>query len=341
MNNVLVKGGSGFLGSLLARKLLRKANKEKIPDLAKDKDLAKDREYFQTDIRNFYTLDKAAKNCDIIHHNVAQVPMAKDKKLFRIVNARGTEKILKIALSNSINKLIYISDSAIFGITISNNVSGNKRRRPLEAYGNTKYLAEKKCSDFRDKCLNVSMVRPRTNMGLGRLAIFQIFFEWIFQGKNIPVLGSENNIYQFGHAEDLAEMCIKVGEVKENNIFTCGATNFCTMKGTLEDLVCYAGTENKVKMHLAVPLMKISSALKISSLGEYHSLMYGRSMFFDVRSEIKEFSWEQKYSNVDMFHESYDWYTRHRDAILKGKYKYIVHSSKVKQGVLQLCSRLI
>ena len=90
--------------------------------------------------------------------------------------------------------------------------------------------------DFRDKGLNVSIVRPRTIMGLGRLGIFQILFEWIFQGRNIPVLGSGDNIYQFVHAEDLADMCIKVGEVKENNIYNCGATSFSTMRETLEDL---------------------------------------------------------------------------------------------------------
>ena len=44
------------------------------------------------------------------------------------------------------------------------------------------------------------IVRPRTILGHGRLGIFQILFKWIKQGKNIPVLGQGDNIYQFVHA---------------------------------------------------------------------------------------------------------------------------------------------
>ena len=338
MKSALVTGGSGFFGSLLVRKLLERGYRVKILDLVKDEDLAKDCQYFQTDIRDFDLVNKAAKNCDIIHHNVAQVPLAKNKRLFLSVNTMGTENILNTALSNSVDKLIYTSSSAVFGIPYRNPVSRNTNPRPLEAYGNAKYLAEKKCLDFRDKGLNVSIVRPRTIMGLGRLGIFQILFEWIYQGRNIPVLGSGENIYQFVHAEDLAEMCIKVGEVKENNIYNCGATNFCSMRETLEDLVCYAGTKSKVKsvpMNLAVALMKISSALKISPLGDYHSLMYGRSMFFDLTSEMKELSWKPKYSNDEMFIESYDWFIDNLEYINMNLEKS-PHRKPVKESILKL-----
>jgi hypothetical protein len=45
--------------------------------------------------------------------------------------------------------------------------------------------------------LDVTIVRPRTIVGHGRLGIFQILFEWIYQGENIPVLGDGKNTYQF------------------------------------------------------------------------------------------------------------------------------------------------
>ena len=41
-----------------------------------------------------------------------------------------------------------------------------------------------------------------------RLGIFQVLFEWIRQGANVPVLGGGANVYQFVHADDLADACI-------------------------------------------------------------------------------------------------------------------------------------
>ena len=344
MKRVLVTGGSGFFGSILVKTLLERGYEVKILDLFKDKELAKNCEYFQADIRDFNFLLTAAKNCDVIHHNVAQVPLAKNKKLFLSVNLSGTENILNAALKNLVEKVVYTSSSAVFGIPESNPVRRDTKPRPLEAYGRAKYLAEKKCIEFKKKGVNVSIVRPRTIMGLGRLGIFQILFEWIYQGRNIPVLGSGENLYQFVHAKDLSEMCIKVGESKTADIYNCGATNFSSMRETLEDLTRYAGTKSQVKsipMNVAVPLMKISSALRISPLGDYHSLMYGRSMFFDVDAEMKELSWRPKYSNFEMFRESYDWYLKHRNQILHEKTAYSLHRSRVKQGALEIFSRFL
>ena len=52
-----------------------------------------------------------------------------------------------------------------------------------------------------------------TVLGTGRL-IFQILFEWVYQGHNIPVIGSGQNIYQFVHADDLVSACIAAGDVQ-------------------------------------------------------------------------------------------------------------------------------
>ena len=45
-------------------------------------------------------------------------------------------------------------------------------------------------------------------MGHGRLGIFSILFKWISEGVNIPVLNNGSNIYQFVHADDLADACV-------------------------------------------------------------------------------------------------------------------------------------
>ena len=74
------------------------------------------------------------------------------------------------------------------------------------------------------------MTRPRTIMGHGRLGIFQILFEWIREGYNIPVLGRGDNVYQFVHADDLAEACILAAARPGPTTYNCGALRPGTMR---------------------------------------------------------------------------------------------------------------
>ena len=56
--------------------------------------------------------------------------------------------------------------------------------------------------------LDLTIFRPRTILGHGRLGIFAPLFNWIAEGKDVFVLGRGDNHYQFVRAEDLAEACV-------------------------------------------------------------------------------------------------------------------------------------
>jgi len=87
-------------------------------------------------------------------------------------------------------------------------------------------------------------------------------------------------------------------------------------------------------------VMKFTSAVGLSPLGAYHSLMYGHSMYFDIERVQRELEWTPRYSNVDMFCQSYDWYLANRETVLSrpgGSH----HRSAVKQGILALVSRVL
>ena len=72
-----------------------------------------------------------------------------------------------------------------------------------------------------------------------------------------------------------------------------------------------------------------------SPLGPYHALMYGRSLYFDITKAQKELEWKPRFSNNEMFVQSYDWYLQNRDATLRA-HGASHHRSAVNQGVLSL-----
>ena len=335
----LVTGGSGYFGSLLINKLLEKNWECRILDINNYYGSEKV-EFIKGDIRDITILDKVCEGVDVVFHNVAQVPLAKNKNLFNSVNIDGTINVLESSLKKNVQKIIYTSSSAIYGVPKSNPVTEEMIPIPKEAYGKAKFIGENKCIEYASKGLEVVIIRPRTIMGHGRLGIFQILFEWIRNGHNIPVLGIGDNIYQFIHSDDLADAIILSADSKiKTGIYNCGAEEYGSMRDVLENLCDYSNTGAIVK---SVPYkfakigMDLSSVLGISPLGAYHSLMYGESMYFDITKAKKELGWNPKFSNNEMFKESYDWYLNNREKILFGKQKGSHHQSKVNEGILSL-----
>ena len=155
------------------------------------------------------------------------------------------------------------------------------------------------------------------------------------------MLGPGDNRYQFVHADDLAEACILASTRAGASVYNCGTDRFGTLREVLEHLCAHAGTGSKVKsvpMRPATWLMNLTSAVGVSPLGPYHALMYGRSLYFDIAKARTELGWQPRYSNNEMFAQSYDWYIQNREKVLRSS-GASHHRSAVKQGILGVLKR--
>lgn len=338
----LVTGGSGYFGCLLVQRLLERGYRVRVLDLVDVPDRDPVVEFVRGDIRDAEVVRRACRGVQVVHHNVAQVPLAKDKALFETVNVGGTRVLLEASESEGVGKVVHVSSSAVFGVPARNPVDESTEPRPREPYGHAKRRAEAQVHGFVQRGLDVTIVRPRTILGHGRLGIFQILFELVRRGRPVYVLGGGRNRYQFVHADDLADACILAGERKGPDLFNVGAERFGTMRALLEALVRHAGTGSVVRSLPMLPAqaaMHATSRVGLSPLGPYHALMYGREMFFDVTRAKQRLAWSSNYSNEEMIRESYEVYLRDREEIL-GRKDASHHRSPVRAGVLRLLFHL-
>jgi len=333
----LVTGGAGYFGTLVVSRLAAAGQKVRIFDVNEATERPKEAEMFRGDIRDEASVLSACDGVSVIHHNVALVPLAKDKEAFFAVNRDGTRNLLFAAEKKGVKKIIHMSSSAVFGAPEKNPVDESTAPRPQEAYGKAKLAAEDLVHDATRRGLDVTIIRPRTIMGPGRMGIMQIPLGWLRAGKNIPVLGRGDNLYQFVHADDLADACLAAAKRAGPAVYNIGAENFCTMRETLEGLIQHAGTSSRVvsvPMTPAVKMMELTSRAGLSPLGPYHSLMYGRAMYFDIAKAKAELGYRPRFGNVEMFCQSYDWYVANREEVLARR-GASHHKSPVKQGVLR------
>jgi nucleoside-diphosphate-sugar epimerase len=340
----VVTGGAGYFGETLAGKLLMRGDDVVVFDLNAPSFSHARLRAITGDVRNFDAVRAAFSGASAVYHAVAQVPLDKDSGLFWSVNRDGTENVLRAALDAKVERVVYVSSSAVFGRPAQNPVTEETQPDPAEDYGRAKYAGEQLCTDYGRRGLSVSIIRPRTIVGHGRLGIFQILFEWIHRGVNVPVLGRGDNRYQFVHADDLADACILAGAAKNAGTYNIGAAQFGTMRETLERLIAHARTKSKVR---SVPrgsaefAMRLTTALGLSPLAPYHALMYGESLWFDISKAQRELGFTPKHTQDAALAESYDWYVTHRDDILAGRRGGSKHQSALAEGILRLVPHLI
>lgn len=289
------------------------------------------------DIRDRDVVAHAVSGCDLVFNNVAQVPLAKDKNLLQTVNVDGTVLLLEEAIRAGVRKIVHTSSSAVFGVPAGNPVLPTTAPFPVEAYGRAKLEAEQACRDAASRGLDVTIIRPRTILGHGRLGIFGILFEWVADGADIFVLGAGDNRYQFIHADDLADVCILAAASAGPAVFNVGTDRFGTMRESLESLCKHAATNSRVRSLPAGPaalMMRAAAAARLAPFAPYHWMMYSKSLWFDIDHVCDALDWHPKWSNEEMLSDSYDWFLRNRSGA--GESGRSHHRTIAKQGALRV-----
>lgn len=336
MTRSLVTGGSGYFGSLLVRRLLAAGHDVRVLDLHDANDRPSGVEMVIGDVRERTSVAQAVEGVDLVFHNVAQVPLARDDELLRTVNVDGTQLLLAEARRAGVAKVVHTSSSAVFGVPRSNPVLPTTVPSPAEAYGHAKLAAEWACLEATAHGLDVSIVRPRTILGHGRLGIFGILFDWIADGVDVPVLGRGDNRYQFVHADDLAEVCLLAALRPGPMIVNAGTDRFGTMRESLESLCRHAGTGARVRSLPATATsiaMRAAASMRIAPFAPYHWIMYSKSMWFDIDHAREALGWQPRFSNDEMFAASYDWFVANRAHTARDGVSH--HRTTAKQGALR------
>lgn len=338
----LVTGGSGFLGNLIARRLLERGERVKILDIWEDASRPKEIEFIHCDILNRNGVAQAMRGVDIVHHNVALVPLTKSGEAFQRVNVEGSRIAAEEAAAAGAQAFIHMSSSAIFGAPKQHPITDATPLLPVEIYGRAKLAGEQAvravCEPAR---LPLIVIRPRTILGEGRLGIFQILFDWIRQNYNVFVIGKGDNLFQFIHAHDLMDAYMIALRTAQPGAYNVGTDRFGTVREAMENLIRHAGSSSKVKSLPAGPTiatLRCADLLGISPLAPWHYLTYHKPFHFDV-SKLLAMGWKPRYSNDEMFRESYDWFCANYNRLAAEK-AGSPHRRPVREGLLWLIKKL-
>jgi nucleoside-diphosphate-sugar epimerase len=344
-NKFFITGGSGFYGINMIRKILSHGDEvvsfDLLPFDYPEKDTQQDKIKVVTgDIRNFENLKKAMEGCNIVIHAAAALPLYSEQDIYT-TDIDGSRNVVKAAYENGIKKLVHISSTAVYGIPDHHPLLETDKLVGVGPYGHAKIEAEKMCTEYRDKGMMITVLRPKSFIGPERLGVFALFYDFADTGHNFPMLGSGNNRYQLLDVEDLCEATYIVAtsdNEKVNDVFNIGAKEFTTMKEDYQAVLDEAGYGKKIFGLPAKPAIWLLRILEIFGVSPLYKWVYetaAEDSFVSIEKAEKTFSYKPKYSNKQALLRNYKWY-------LENKHKFaesaggVTHRVPWKQGVLSL-----
>ena len=316
-----ITGGAGFLGLHLARRLLAFGHEVRTLDLAPldDAELEQNVEELRGDVRDLSAAARLVQGADVLVHAAAALPIQASRESIRTVNVGGTGVAFAAAADAGVGRAVLISSTAVYGVPKHHPIAEDAPLVGVGHYGESKIDAEEVARDFGRRGLEVVIVRPKTFIGPERLGVFEILFDWIREGRGIPILGSGSNRYQLLAVEDLVEATVAAAEQDvAGETFNVGATEFGTVRSDLEGLIAHAGSGSRLRPVPARPAELALRALelaRLSPLAEWHYRTAHRDSFVDVSKAQRLLGFAPRLSNEQALCETYDWYLANRGRV--------------------------
>ncbi len=316
--SVLVTGGAGFLGINLCRHLLARELKVRSMDIAAFDYPERDSvDVMRADIRDPAAVERAMQGVDIVVHCAAALPLASPAEI-QSTDVGGTRLLLEHAARRAIGRFIFISSTSVYGIPDHHPVREGDRLQGVGPYGAAKIGAEQLCLEAREGGLCIPILRPKSFVGPERLGAFELLYQWAYDGRNFPVLGSGGNRYQLLDVADLCEVifrCARGDAGSVNDTFNVGAKKFGTMRENFQAVLDRAG-HGKHVVSLpeapAIAILKVLEALHLSPLYQWIYETAGRDSFVSIERLENRLDFAPHYSNRMALIRNYDWYVRHR-----------------------------
>ncbi len=233
MNNILVTGGMGFIGSNFVRYILKlnqnlkiinvdkctyAGNQENLKDV--DKKFTNRYKFYKKDICDFDSIDKIIKieNIDFIINFAAESHVDRsidNPTTFCISNIMGTQSLLNAAKRNNIKKYMQISTDEVYG-SLSFEDPPFTEQTPLAP--NSPYSASKASADLLVKAyyktfgLPINITRCSNNYGPYQFPekLIPLMINNALNNKELPVYGEGINVRDWIHVVDHCAAILKI-----------------------------------------------------------------------------------------------------------------------------------
>jgi len=261
MEKILVTGGAGFIGSYLVEHFVKEGKKVVVTDTLLrgnkiPKEILRDVELFQVDVRDTDQMIKLGKGVDAIFHFAAilGVDIVADNPVETMdVEVKGMYSVGKSAEVNGISKIVYASTSGVYGHNaLEKSVTEEITIDPKTSYAMAKrfneiYLAalreEKGISGIALRFFNIYGARQDNRMVVPR------FFEQALNNLPITVFGNGHQTRDFTWVDDAIKSSVMLANKVEGfEIFNIANEHELSILELAERILKITGSKSQLQL---------------------------------------------------------------------------------------------
>ncbi len=211
---ILVTGGSGFIGSNLAKELLFRGDEVHVLDLSDKPALGLGAAlYHRGDVTHLDVVESSVSDCQIVFHEAAltSVPESfRNPEKFRKVNTEGTRNVLEACRKHDVKKIILASSAAVYGDTEKLPLDEGAELKPISPYAESKVQNEKDAKKyFEEYGLETVCLRYFNVYGPGQdpkspySGVISKFIDYAIGGKTPTIYGDGKQTRDFVFVKDV------------------------------------------------------------------------------------------------------------------------------------------
>jgi len=328
----IIFGGDGFVGRVLAAKLVNEGEEVLVADIVKGScEHYKRADWVHVDVTRPADFEQIAIDPkDAVYNLSAKMlsPIVTRKErheFFWPVNYHGTVNILEAMKGTGARNLVHFTTDMVYGHTKTVPMYEDHPVAPLGEYGESKLATEQLAEEWRAKeGFNISLFRPRLIIGPGRLGILSKLFKLVDANLPVPMIGSGKNPYQFISVFDCAEAAYLAWKAGfPNEAYNLGSNNPPSVRKLLGRLVEEAGSKSILLPTPGWAVKRTLDALDLINLpimDPEQYLIADEECLLDCSKAERELGWKARFSDDDMLVAAYREYRTKRDTDAASKH---------------------
>ncbi|GGL86282.1 dihydroflavonol-4-reductase [Deinococcus aerolatus] len=217
---IFVTGATGFIGSRLVPRLLKRGHTVKAlvrhPEQA-GRLRALGVQLQSGDVTRPDGLAEGMRGADWLLHLANHYSLhERDESIFAHVNVQGNRNVMQAALDAAVEKVVHISSGVSYGVSPDQPLREDSRVGPHpNAYWRTKHAGDEVVQSFKDQGLPVVTLYPGAVVGPGDPNATGQWIRRLVRQRQV-LRAFEGSGFTFVHVEDVAEAIVRAAEREDN-----------------------------------------------------------------------------------------------------------------------------
>ncbi len=321
----LVTGGTGFTGSHLVRRLLKRGHEVEVVDNARglfwEELEGLGARLVQGSVTDKGLMDRLVAGKEAVFHIAAAFRgVSLPHKVYWEVNVEGTRNLLEASFRHGVRRFIYCSTEGVHGHIKHPPADETAPIAPKDYYQYSKWEGEKVVQEYIQKGLPAVILRPTAIYGPGDPERFLMIYRRVKTGT-FPMFGPGRVTYHplyIDHLTDAFELALEK-EAAVGQTYLIADQGYLPIKELVREVAQVMGVQVKIPRFPFWPLYLASWLCEVickplnltPPIFRRRADWYRQNRAFTIEKARRELGYNPQISLRDGLTRTYQWYLEH------------------------------